>query len=62
MHVPHDTADARAKLVIIVAGIGLNKAASEAAIERLPAAVVLAIDAYADRRGRMGARGAARRA
>ena len=46
---PHDTADARAKLVIIVAGIGLNRAASEAAIERLPAAVVLAIDAYADR-------------
>lgn len=46
---PHDAADARAKLVIIVAGIGLNRAASEAAIERLPAAVVLAIDAYADR-------------
>ena len=46
---PHDRADARAKLVIIIAGIGLNKAASEAAIERLPAAVVLAIDAYADR-------------
>ena len=46
---PHDTADARAKLVIIVVGIGLDRAASEAAIERLPAAVVLAIDAYADR-------------
>ena len=46
---PHDTADARAKLVIIVVGIGLNRAASEAAIERLPSAVVLAIDAYADR-------------
>lgn len=46
---PHDMADARAKLVIILAGIGLNRAASEAAIERLPAAVVLAIDAYADR-------------
>ena len=46
---PHDRADARAKLVIIVVGIGLNKAASEAAIERLPPAVVLAIDAYADR-------------
>ena len=35
--------------MVIVAGIGLNKAASEAAIERLPGAVVLAIDAYAAR-------------
>ena len=46
---PYEPADGRAKLVVIVAGIGLNKAASEAAIERLPGAVVLAIDAYAAR-------------
>ncbi len=46
---PHERGDERAKLVIIVVGIGLNSAASEAAIERLPGAVVLAIDAYADR-------------
>lgn len=46
---PHDRADHRAKLAIIIAGAGLNKAASEAVIERLPGAVVLAIDAYADR-------------
>jgi polysaccharide deacetylase 2 family uncharacterized protein YibQ len=35
--------------VIIIAGIGLSRAASEAAIDRLPGAVVLAIDAYAAR-------------
>jgi polysaccharide deacetylase 2 family uncharacterized protein YibQ len=57
---PHDQADWRAKLAIIVAGVGLSNAASEAAIERLPGAVVLAIDAYADRPDAWA--GAARRA
>jgi uncharacterized protein len=46
---PHDRRDERARLVIIIAGIGLSRAASEAAIDRLPGAVVLAIDAYAAR-------------
>jgi uncharacterized protein len=46
---PHDPADLRAMLAVIIAGTGLSQAASEAAIERLPAAVTLAIDAYAAR-------------
>jgi uncharacterized protein len=43
----HDGRDERARLVIIIAGIGLSRAASEAAIDRLPGVIVLAIDAYA---------------
>jgi polysaccharide deacetylase 2 family uncharacterized protein YibQ len=46
---PHDRRDERARLVIIVSGIGLSRSPSEAAIERLPGAVVLAIDTYASR-------------
>jgi uncharacterized protein len=46
---PHDRRDERARLVIIVSGIGLSRSASEAAIERLPGAVVLAIDTHASR-------------
>jgi uncharacterized protein len=46
---PHERRDERARLVIIIAGIGLSRSASEAAIDRLPGAVVLAIDAYAAR-------------
>ncbi|MGE5441873.1 MAG: divergent polysaccharide deacetylase family protein, partial [Bacteroidota bacterium] len=46
---PHDRRDERARLVIIISGIGLSRAASEAAIERSPGAVVLAIDAYTAR-------------
>ena len=46
---PHDPADSRARLAVIIAGTGLSRAASEAAIERLPAALTLAIDAYAAR-------------
>ena len=46
---PHDPADPRARLAVIIAGTGLSRAASEAAIERLPAALTLAIDAYAAR-------------
>jgi polysaccharide deacetylase 2 family uncharacterized protein YibQ len=44
---PHDRRDGRARLVIIISGIGLSRSASEAAIDRLPGAIVLAIDAYA---------------
>jgi polysaccharide deacetylase 2 family uncharacterized protein YibQ len=57
---PHDPAGSRAKLSVIIAGIGLSRPASEAAIEGLPAAVTLAIDAYAARPDAWA--GAARRA
>jgi len=46
---PHGRWDERARLVIIISGIGLSRSASEAAIDRSPGAVVLAIDAYAAR-------------
>lgn len=46
---PHDRRDERARLVIIISGVGLSGSASEAAIDRLPGAIVLAIDAYAAR-------------
>jgi polysaccharide deacetylase 2 family uncharacterized protein YibQ len=44
---PFDRRDKRVKLAVVVGGIGLTRAASEAAITRLPGDVVLAIDAYA---------------
>lgn len=44
---PFDRRDDRSRLVIIVLDIGLSRAASDAAIRRLPGAVVLAVDAYA---------------
>ena len=44
---PFDRRDGRARLVLIVLDVGLSRAASEAAIYRLPAAVTVAIDAYA---------------
>lgn len=44
---PFDRRDGRARLVFIVLDVGLSRAASEAAIYRLPAAVTVAIDAYA---------------
>jgi len=44
---PFDRGDDRARLVLIIAGIGLAPTASRAAIEQLPAPAVLAIDAYA---------------
>ncbi|MFO1119630.1 MAG: divergent polysaccharide deacetylase family protein [Rhodospirillales bacterium] len=44
---PFDRRDDRSRLVIIVLDIGLSRAASEAAIRRLPGAAVLAVDAYA---------------
>ena len=46
---PHDPRDERARLVIIVSGVGLSRSASQAAIDRLPGAIVLGIDAYAAR-------------
>ncbi len=46
---PFNTSDDRSRLVMIIGGIGLSDTASEAAINQLPASVVLAIDAYAPR-------------
>jgi len=42
-----DLRDDRSRIVVIVLDIGLTHAASEAAIRRLPGAVVVAVDAYA---------------
>ncbi|MBK8211808.1 MAG: divergent polysaccharide deacetylase family protein [Rhodospirillales bacterium] len=44
---PFDRRDDRSRLVIIVLDIGLSRAASNAAIDKLPGAPVLAVDAYA---------------
>ena len=44
---PFDRSDDRARIVVIVTGIGLARAPSEAAINGLPGAFSLAIDAYA---------------
>lgn len=45
---PFDRRDRRARLVFIVLDVGLSRAASEAAVYRLPAPVTLVIDAYAE--------------
>lgn len=44
---PFDARDDRPRVVVIVTGLGLSKAATQAAIERLPGAVTLAFDPYA---------------
>lgn len=44
---PFDRGDDRPRLVIIIAGLGLSVAASEAAVQRLPGAVTLAFDPLA---------------
>jgi hypothetical protein len=46
---PFDPADRRPRLAIIVNGLGLSGAATEAAIQRLPGAVTLAFAPYAKR-------------
>lgn len=43
----HDTRDSRPRVAVVVGGLGLSRAATEAAIARLPAAVTLAFDPYA---------------
>jgi polysaccharide deacetylase 2 family uncharacterized protein YibQ len=45
---PFDKKDKRPRLAIIIAGLGLSPAAAEAAITRLPGAVTLAFDPYAN--------------
>ncbi|MDX1483302.1 MAG: divergent polysaccharide deacetylase family protein [Alphaproteobacteria bacterium] len=44
---PFDSADRRPRIAIIVSGLGLSGAATEAAIQRLPGAVTLAFAPYA---------------
>jgi hypothetical protein len=54
-----DSRDDRPRLVVIVTGLGLEPAATEAAIQRLPAPVTLALTPYAEddeRWARMGRR------
>ncbi len=44
---PFDAADERARIAIVLVGLGLSRAATEAAIARTPTAVNLAFDVYA---------------
>lgn len=44
---PYDGNDARPKIAIIMSGLGLSQAATEAAIETLPGAISLAFNSYA---------------
>lgn len=43
---PFDSRDDRPRIAVVVVGLGLSRAATEAAIRRLPAAVTLAFDAH----------------
>ena len=45
---PFKRADKRPRIAIIITGLGLSRAATEVAIQRLPGAVTLAFDPYAD--------------
>jgi polysaccharide deacetylase 2 family uncharacterized protein YibQ len=45
---PFDSSDKRPRLALIVTGLGLDHALSEAASDRLPAAVTLSFDPYAE--------------
>ena len=45
---PSDPADGRPRIAIVIGGLGLSRAATEAAINRLPGAVTLAFDPYAE--------------
>lgn len=45
---PFDRKDDRPRVALIIGGLGLSQAATEASIERLPGAVTLAFDTYAD--------------
>ena len=45
---PFDRADSRPRIAIVVTGLGLSSAATEAAIQGLPGAVTLAFAPYAD--------------
>jgi uncharacterized protein len=43
---PFDKSDSRPRIALIVTGLGLSRAATEAAVRRLPGAVTLAFDSY----------------
>ena len=45
---PSDAADVRPRVAIVIGGLGMSRAATEAAINRLPGAVTLAFDPYAE--------------
>ena len=45
---PFDAADTRPRIALVVTGLGLDHALSQAALDRLPGAVTLAFDPYAD--------------
>src|SRR5579863_161030 len=45
---PFDGADRRPRLALVITGLGLDHALSQAAMDRLPGAVTLAFDPYAD--------------
>lgn len=45
---PFDRKDERPRVALIIGGLGLSRTATEAAIARLPGAITLAFDAYAD--------------
>ncbi len=45
---PSDAAEGRPRIAIVIGGLGLSCAATEAAINRLPGAVILAFDPYAE--------------
>ena len=55
-----DPANKAPRIGILIAGVGLDKAASEDAIRALPAAVTLAVSPYARAPRCVGSRGAAR--
>ena len=48
---PFDAGDERARIAIVLVGLGLSRAATEAAIARTPTAVSLAFDVYAKNLG-----------
>lgn len=48
---PFDRADPRPRLAIVITGLGLSGAATEAAIDELPGAITLAFDPYSKRLG-----------
>jgi len=45
---PFDAGDKRPRIALIITGLGLDRALSQAATDRLPAAVTLGFDPYAD--------------
>jgi polysaccharide deacetylase 2 family uncharacterized protein YibQ len=55
-HADFDRADTRPRVAVVVAGIGLSASNTEEAIRRLPPAVALALNPYAQRLGQVAER------